>query len=353
MPELAVIILAAGKGSRMLSRRQKILHEVGGKPMVQHVFDAARAVAALPPLLVVAPDDPGVQALFGAAAVYAVQPEPLGTGHAVRVAEPLLRGRARQVIVCYGDMPLVRATTLRRLAEEQAATGAAVVMTTVLGDPSSSFGRVVRDAAGRVMEICEVAEARRRSNGAELLAIRELNVGIYCFAAEFLWEELPRLPLRQARSGPEYYLTDLIAAAVQQGAGVSATAVDDPDECLGAGTRAELAVVERALRRRAARRWLEAGVTLIDPDAVYIDQDVQIGPDSVIWPHSYLQGRTVIGADCVIGPNCILRHAVIGDGCRIEQAVLEGVVLPAGVAVPPFTHLRADPFPPAHDASTN
>jgi bifunctional UDP-N-acetylglucosamine pyrophosphorylase/glucosamine-1-phosphate N-acetyltransferase len=340
MADLAIVILAAGKGSRMLSKTQKILHNVGGKPMVQHVFDAARQVATLPPLLVVAPDEDGVQALFGAAADYAVQPQALGTGHATRMAAPLLQGRCDRVIVTYGDMPLLRAETLQQLADEQAASGAAVVMTTVSGDRSSSFGRVVRDGAGRVVEICEVAEARRRPESAALLAITELNVGVYCFSADFLWQSLPHLPVRQARSGQEYYLTDLIAGAVARHLPVSAIPIADPDECLGAGTRAEMVAVERAFRHRANRRWLAAGVTLVDPATTWIDPDVTVGQDSIIHPNTHLQGTTTIGDDCVIGPNAILRNAVLGAGCQVSQAVVEDVVLLPGTEVPPFSHLR-------------
>ncbi|MCA9872615.1 MAG: bifunctional UDP-N-acetylglucosamine diphosphorylase/glucosamine-1-phosphate N-acetyltransferase GlmU, partial [Anaerolineales bacterium] len=130
-------------------------------------------------------------------------------------------------------------------------------------------------------------------------------------------------PLRQARSGHEYYLTDMIGLAIDQGRLVEAVTTDDPDECLGAGTRAEMVLVEKAFRRRANRRWLDNGVTLVDPDVTYIDPDVTIGQDTVIWPNTYLQGTTTIGEDCVIGPNAILRNARIGRSCRIEQAVVE------------------------------
>jgi bifunctional UDP-N-acetylglucosamine pyrophosphorylase/glucosamine-1-phosphate N-acetyltransferase len=188
-----------------------------------------------------------------------------------------------------------------------------------------------------VAEIVEVAEAKRRANAEALLNMRELNVGVYCFAADFLWQHIQQLPLRQARSGPEYYLTDMIETAVKQGVRVEANVADDPDESLGAGTRAELVAVEKAFRRRASAKWLANGVTLIDPETTYIDQDVMIGQDSVIWPNSYIQGQTTIGEDCVIGPNTILRDAKIGAGCRIEQAFVVGSEVAAGTAVKPFS----------------
>ncbi len=334
---LAIVLLAAGKGTRMHSKKQKILHEVGGKPMVMHIFEAAEATADMPPVLVVGPDEEGVQALIGRRAEYVVQPEQLGTGHAALMARPLLTNRSSQVIVTYGDMPLLRAETLQKLADTQQESDTAVTLLSVMGQPTSSFGRVVRDEAGQVREIVEVAEAKRRPNTAELLAIRELNAGVYCFDADFLWQNVDKLPLRQARSGPEYYLTDMIELAQAQGLGVTAVITEDPDECLGAGTRAELTAVEKAFRRRANNYWLAHGVTLIDPGATYIDQDVTIGQDTVIWPNSYIQAGAIIGEDCVIGPNAIIRRATIGDGCRIEQAVVEDVTVEGGTAVKQFS----------------
>lgn len=342
MNDLAAIILAAGQGTRMKSKKQKILHEVGGAPMVQHLFDAVIPLTPYKPLLVVGPGEDGVRRLFGDRADYAVQEKRLGTGHAVMVAKDALEGRAAQILVAYADMPLLRAATLCRLALRQQESGAAVVLLSVEGDPASSFGRVARDEQGRVREIVEAAQAQRRPDAAELMAIREQNAGVYCFDAAWLWSTIDRLPLRQARSGQEYYLTDMIGLAVDQGRPVEAILVADPDECLGAGTRRELVAVECAFRRRANDYWLDNGVTLVDPAATYIDQSVTIGQDTVIWPGSYLQGDTHIGEACVIGPNVILRDARVGHGCRIEQAVIEGRALPDGSAVAPFTDLRRD-----------
>lgn len=339
---VAVMILAAGQGTRMLSKKQKILHEVGGKPMVAHAFAAAQAVAALPPVLIVGPGEEGVRSLLGDQADYVVQPEQLGTGHAAMMGREVLNGRSSQLIITYGDMPLLRGETMASLAQKQAETGAAVVMLSVMGEPSSTFGRVVRSRSGKgsVLEIVEVAEAKQRSNTAEILAIRELNAGVYCFDAQFLWDNIGNLPLRRARSGHEYYLTDMIGLAVAQNRLVEAIAVSDPDECLGAGTRSELVDVEKAFRRRANGRWLAQGVTLIDPETTYIDQDVVIGQDTIIWPNSYLQGQTAIGADCIIGPNVIVRNARVGNGCVIEQAVVECVTLAAETYVAPFSHCK-------------
>ena len=336
----AIVLLAAGQGTRMNSKYQKILHDVGGKPMVLHLFEAAEAVADIPPVVVVGPGGDGVRNLLADRATYVVQAEQLGTGHAALMAQPVLAEKTEQVIITYGDMPLLRRETLRQLANQQAKSGATIVMLSVLGEPSSSFGRVVRGEDGGVLEILEVAEAKKRPNSDHFLNIRELNAGVYCFDAAWLWSHLDQLPLRQARSGPEYYLTDLIETAVSQNRRVEAIITHDPDECLGAGTRAEMVAVEKAFRWRSNRRWLENGVTLVDPDTTYIDPDVVIGQDTVIWPNSYIQGDSTIGEDCVIGPNTIIRSATIGNGCRVVQSTIEQVFVAAGQQIGPFAYVQ-------------
>jgi bifunctional UDP-N-acetylglucosamine pyrophosphorylase/glucosamine-1-phosphate N-acetyltransferase len=289
-------------------------------------------------VLVVGNGADGVRALFGDSAEYAIQAEQLGTGHATAMAKAALQGRAAQVIVLAGDMPLIRAATLEKLATMQRETAAAVVILGVDGEHTSSFGRILRDEQGRVSEVCEVAEAKRRPNTAEILAVREQNASVYCFDAEFLWSNIDNLPIRQARSGQEYYLTDMVEVAVQQGLRVDATLAEDATERLGAGTRAELVAVEKAFRQRAIDYWLDHSVTIIDPNNTYIDQDVQIGKDTVIWPNSYIQGDTVIGEDCVVGPNAVVRSAEVGDRCIIEQSVVENVIVAPDTYLAPFSH---------------
>ncbi|HSH04807.1 MAG TPA: NTP transferase domain-containing protein [Anaerolineae bacterium] len=342
MTSLAVILLAAGKGTRMNSKYQKILHEVGGAPMVQHVFNAAQAVADLPPVLIVGADESGVQDLLGDQAMYAVQAERLGTGHATKMAANILNGRSSQVIVTYGDMPLLRATSLQQLANLQAETGAAITMLTALTDDPASYGRIRRATNGDVLEIVEVATARQRPNTDELLAINEINVGVYCFDADWLWANIAHLPLRQARSGHEYYLTDLVETAVKQNKRVAAVITDDPTEGLGAGTRAEMVAVERAFRQRAINHWLANGVTILDPLSTYIDQTVTLGQDCVIWPNTYLQGHTQIGDNCVIGPNTTLRDTTVDEDCCLENVVIELSHITAGQVIPPFSHIQGE-----------
>jgi bifunctional UDP-N-acetylglucosamine pyrophosphorylase/glucosamine-1-phosphate N-acetyltransferase len=332
---IGAVLLAAGQGIRMNSRKPKILHEVGGRPMVLHAFLAVEAVAEAPPVVVVGPGETGVPALLGDRAAYAVQPGALGTGHATMMAADALRGQADEVLVAYADMPLLRAETLRRLADCRREANAAVALLSLYGEAGSMFGRIVRNSDGNVGEIVEVIDARQRADGEDILAIREMNAGVYCFDADWLWSNIDRLPLHQGRRGPEYYLTDMITFAVAEGRAVAAIMTDDPDEGIGAGTRAEMVAVERAFRRRVNNHWLANGVTLVEPDATYIGPDVTIGQDTTIWPNTFLQGQTHIGEECVIGPNAVLRDTRVGARCRVEQILLEKVEVPEGTIVRP------------------
>ena len=342
MPKLAVVILAAGQGTRMNSRIPKILHEVGGSPMVTHVFESARKTTDFKPVLVVSPGDTGIQALFGEKALFVQQPEQLGTGHATLMAKPLLEGMVEQILVTYADMPLIRPETFRALADLQSNSDPAVAMLSAVGDSGSSFGRVLRDSENQVIEIVEVAEARQRPEAEVILAIEELNVGVYCFAADWLWANLSKLPKRRARNSVEYYLTDLIELAVNQNAGVDAVILQDNDEALGAGTRSELIAVDKAFRRRVNDFWLANGVTILDPDSVYIDGSASIGQDSIIWPNTHIEGQTTIGPNCVLGPNTIIRNAQIGEGSLIESSVIENCSLEKDSIVKPFNHLTGN-----------
>jgi bifunctional UDP-N-acetylglucosamine pyrophosphorylase/glucosamine-1-phosphate N-acetyltransferase len=340
MSDLGVVILAAGHGTRMKSKKNKVLHEIGGIPMVELVYGSAMAVSDLPPVVVVGPGEEEIESLLGDRAVYVEQPQQMGTGHATMMATQVLQGKTEQILVTYADMPLLRSSTMAQLAQKQEESKAAVVILTVMGDPESTFGRIMRDSNGRVAEIVEVAEAKRRDNAQEILLNRELNAGVYCFESAWLWTNLPKLPLRQARNGQEYYLTDMVGLAVSKGLAVEAIVVDDPDECLGAGNRQELAVVEKAFRRRIIKEWMDNGVTILDPEATYIGHAVTIGRDTVIWPNTYLQGASDIGEECLLGPNAVIRNATIGHRCHIEQAVVEGIAIDDGTVVEPFSHLK-------------
>jgi len=317
----------------MKSRLPKVLHPLGGKPFVLYSVEAAAQASQHPPVLVVGHGSEQVRETVGDAARYAVQAEQLGTGHAVMQARSLLEGQGDHVIVCYADMPLLRAETLQRLLATQQANDGPLSMLTVIADDPRGFGRIVRGEDGDVIAIVEEAVATP-----EQLTIRELNVGVYCYDADWLWQNLDQIPVTQPKG--EYYVTDLVEIAVEQGGRVQAITADDPDEMLGINTRVHLAEAEAALRRRIARDLMLSGVTLIDPATTYIQPSVRIGQDTVIQPNTTIEGDTVIGENCVIGPNAVIRGTQIGDGCVVFNSVLEYATLEDHVDIGPFGHLR-------------
>ena len=329
---LAVVILAAGQGTRMKSSRPKVLHRLGGQPLVEYALAAAQSLTDQRPVLVIGHGADAVRAALGERVVYVAQAEQLGTGHAVQQAAPLLKGRSDYVVVTYSDMPLIRVESLHALAETQARHLGPLTMLTVMASHPSDFGRVVRDETGKVLAIVEVAQATP-----EQKRITELNPGAYCFKADWLWATLPRLPLSPKG---EYYLTDLIGLAVAEGGDVATVVSEDEAEAIGINTRAQLAEAEAALRQRVNERWMAEGVTLIDPATTYIEPSAQLGRDTVVMPNTHIQGRSLIGEDCVIGPNTIIRDTTIGDRCQVECSVLEGAFLADEVKMGPFARLR-------------
>lgn len=336
MTTLAMVILAAGQGTRMKSRLAKVLHPVGGRPMVEYAIDTAWELTGRAPVLVVGVQGDQVRAHAGERAVCVEQQAQLGTAHAARMAADALRDQADLVLVCYADMPLLRPETLRRLVEPlrvERRQRPAMSLLTYVSDNPRGFGRILRRSDGLVEAIVEEAAATP-----EQLRLRELNVGVYVFDAAWLWDALARITPTPPKN--EFYLTDTVALANADGRAVVAITGDDPDELIGINTRVHLAEAEAALRRRVNRAHMLNGVTLIDPASTYIEPTVTIGPDTVIGPNTHLRGKTQIGAACEIGPNCIIADAVIADECRVVASVIEGAVLERQVCVGPFARVR-------------
>jgi bifunctional UDP-N-acetylglucosamine pyrophosphorylase/glucosamine-1-phosphate N-acetyltransferase len=299
---------------------------------VTFAVEAAESLTRQAPVLVVAPGATAVRAACGDRVRYVEQAQARGTAHAVQQAEGLLAGQAELVLVTYADMPLLRMETLRALLDTQRNNPGPLTALTVHSARLRDFGRVVRSPGGEVVAVVEAAQATP-----EQLALTEVNVGAYCFNAGWLWAALARLPVSPKG---EFYLTDLVTLAVGDGGRVATVTTSDEDEASGVNTRAQLAQAEAALRRRINAGWLEAGVSLLDPATTYIEPGVRLAPDTVIWPNTHLQGRSVVGGACVLGPNTIIRDSIIGDRCRIECSVLEGAILAEEVSVGPFAHLR-------------
>ncbi|MCS6993447.1 MAG: bifunctional UDP-N-acetylglucosamine diphosphorylase/glucosamine-1-phosphate N-acetyltransferase GlmU [Anaerolineales bacterium] len=332
MTRITAVLLAAGQGTRMKSNLPKVLHPVCGRPMVLHALEAARAASTETPVLVVGVGADEVRSRLGENVRYAVQERQLGTAHAVMQAEALLKGQSDYVLVTYADMPLLRAETLRRLVETQQANRGPMTMLTVVYEDPRGFGRVLRKPDGTVSAIVEEYVATP-----EQLAVKELNVGAYCFRADWLWDALHRIPMSPKG---EYYLTDTVELAVRDGLPVQAIVLDDLTETIGVNTRVHLAEAEAAMRRRINEMHMLNGVTLIDPDTTYIEAGVTIGADTVIWPNTYIQGQTSIGHGCSIGPNTHIRASKIGDRCTVFFSVMEGAWLENDVEMGPFARLR-------------
>jgi len=326
------VILAAGQGTRMRSQLPKVLHPLLGKPMLQYALDVVRSSTQDLPVVVLGHGADQVRRTFADQAEFVIQEPQLGTGHAVQQAEACLIGQADLALVTYGDMPLFTTQTIERIVQAQKAHNGPVTMLTMFAQDARGFGRIVRDQQGWVQTIVEEAQAT-----SEQLAINELNVGVYCFQAGWLWEALRQIPISPKG---EYYLTDLIDIASSAGLTVQAQVLEDGREGIGINTRVHLAEAEAVLRERINRHWMNEGVTMVDPLRVYIEPDVQIGPDTVIWPDTYLHGQTRVGAGCTLGPNTILRNSQVGARCKVFASVVECAQMDDNVDIGPYAHLR-------------
>jgi bifunctional UDP-N-acetylglucosamine pyrophosphorylase/glucosamine-1-phosphate N-acetyltransferase len=322
----------------MKSRKAKVLHRAGGKALVQHVVDTALELAPAERIFVVV----GHQAeevrksITTPGVGFIVQTEQKGTGHAVMVGRESLAHRDGFLVILYGDCPLLRAETLQRMIAQTAASEAAgVLLTAQMTDPTG-YGRVIRDARGGVEAIVE-----QKAATPEQLAIREANMGIYCYRAPLFWKHVDEiLPNNPAK---EYYLTDMVEILRRAGHFIEATVIDDEREALGINTRLELAEVDRILRGRKLRDLMLSGVTIEKPDTVTIDASVQIGMDTIVEPFARILGSTTIGEDCRIGANSHISDSHIADEVEIDQftIVLQSRV-ERGAHVGPFARLRPD-----------
>jgi bifunctional UDP-N-acetylglucosamine pyrophosphorylase/glucosamine-1-phosphate N-acetyltransferase len=328
---LAVVILAAGQGKRMKSGLAKVLHELAGRPMLAYAIDVAESLSPERLVVVIGRDGDKVRQVFGGRS-FVEQAERRGTGHAVLQARGALEGFAGDVLILYGDTPLLRAETLERMRAEKAKRRLDLV---VLSAMEPLPGRIVRDAQGRFQRIVETTDATP-----DELRIAEGNTGTYLVDADLLWKALDQLDPANAQG--ELYLTDIVAIAVRDGRTVDAIALDDADEALGINSRGELARASAVLRRRKAERVMEDGVTLIDPDATYLDWDVQIGRDTVVEPGCVIQGPSRIGERCRIKAHTVIESSEVGDDVQIGPSahLRPGSRLGAGVRIGNFVEVK-------------
>ena len=299
--------------------------------MLGIISEAAEAAGLGPVIVVVPGDSAAIRQALGSRCMYAVQTERLGTGHALMQARDSIPD-CDNILVMASDTPLLRHKTLIALTGTHLVSEAPVTMlTSNLADPEG-LGRVVRDVGGRIVAVVEHKEA-----DPETLDISEINAGVYCFKTSWLWDNLPRL--KRSSTG-EIFLTDLVEVAARQGCEVAALTVEDSSEAFGVNTRVELSRAESMMRDRIRRHWMMEGVSIPDPESVYIDYEARIGIDSVILPNTHIKGGAAIGEDCEIGPNSVISDSQVGDKCRILASVVEETVIESDVHVGPFSHLR-------------
>lgn len=333
--DVHVVILAAGQGTRMKSSLPKVLHKVCGTSMLSRVVRSARSLKPASITVVVGHRAEQVRAACQAdvSLEFVLQEPQLGTAHALRQAEAVLAGASGTLVLLSGDVPLLKGHTLAELVEAHTRAGAAATVMTAEVDQPYGYGRIVR-TGGAIARIVE-----QRDASPEQARIREINAGIYAFDLKPLWSALAGIASANAQG--EYYLTDLISIYRRQKLAVETLRVEDPQEVRGVNSRSELAEVGKVVRQQKNAELMAAGVTLIDPDATYIEEDVQVGADTVIHPGVYLEGTTRVGSACEIEANVRMIDSVVGNNVTIRNfCVLNGAVVAEGAVIGPFAHLR-------------
>ena len=337
-PNVTVVILAAGLGTRMKSRKAKVLHKAGGKTLLQNVVDTALELTPAERIFVVV----GHQAeevrrsVSTPGAGFIEQREQKGTGHAVLMGREPLAGLDGYLMILYGDCPLLRVETLRRLiAQATSGSAAGVLMSAMMEDPTG-YGRVIREGGGKVLEVVE-----QKAGTPEQLAIREANMGIYCFRADLFWRHVGEI--RPDNPAHEYYLTDMPAILSRAGHSVEAMLIDDPNEALGINDRAQLAEVDAIFRERKRRQLMRDGVTLVKPETITVDSGAEIGMDTIIEPFAQILGNTKIGADCTVGACSIVQDSTLEDGVHVEAFTMVATSrVGSGAHIGPYARLRLE-----------
>ena len=339
---MTAIVLAAGAGTRMKSTRAKVLHEIGGRPLIAHALLAVRGVGAATTVTVVGHERQQVWAAIAdldLGVIEAIQDEPRGTGHAVQMALEAL-GELPDgppgdgiVLVTYGDVPLLTSETLAELLENHRSSGQSVTVLSAELDDPNGYGRIVRDADGFVVAIREDQDADDVER-----AIREVNSGVIAADAKFLRDAVGRLAPANAQG--ELYLTDIVGLAVEDGLPVGAHVLEDVWQTQGVNDRAQLARLGREFNRRLTTHWMSEGVTIVDPDTTWIDSAVVLAPDVTLHPGTQLLGATVVESGASIGPDTTLRNVEVGADATIVRTHASDAVVGAGASVGPFAYLR-------------
>ncbi|MGI6038016.1 MAG: bifunctional UDP-N-acetylglucosamine diphosphorylase/glucosamine-1-phosphate N-acetyltransferase GlmU [Limnochordia bacterium] len=331
---LAAVILAAGRGTRMRSKKAKVLHELCGLPMISHVIRHVEGAGVDRPIVILGYQGEAVQRILPEGVEVRWQREQLGTGHAVQQAEDLLADDDGTVLVIAGDTPLITSATIARLVEHHCQRGAqATILTAEMEDPFG-YGRILRDpTTGNILGIVEEGDA-----SPEERRIREVNTGTYCFASRQLFQALQKIDAHNSQG--EYYLTDVIDILVREGAVVAGWMVEDPQETIGINDRLALAQGEAILRDWIRRNHLANGVTMLDPASTFIDVQVEIGPDTILYPGVILEGNTTIGEESLIGPRVRIVDSRLGSGVQVSESTLMECRVGDGATIGPYAYIR-------------
>ncbi len=330
--KVTTIILAAGKGTRMKSALPKVLHKVCGKPMLEHVINAAKGAGSEREIVVIGSGAEEVEKSI-TGVEFALQAEQLGTGHAVKMAKDKIANADGIVMILCGDTPLVTSDLLTKFIESHEQSKATATVLTAIMPDATGYGRIVRNQSGTVDKIVEHKDA-----SPEELQIHEVNAGIYCFDIKTLFEALDKVTNDNAQG--EYYLTDVLGIIRDKGLIINAMISNDFTQILGINSRQQLALAERILRQRKNFELMDSGVTILDPDSTFIDSDVEIGRDSTILPFTYIENGTVIGENCSIGPNCRLQDTKIGNNVIMQFVYAHECEVDDDVVIGPYVHLR-------------
>ena len=333
MSDLAAIILAAGKGTRMKSKLPKVLHKLCGKPMLEHVMDAADEAGADDKIVIVGFGSEKVTEFVGTRARVAIQQEQLGTGHAVLQAKDLLGEEEGTALILCGDTPLLEGAELKKFYETHLKSGAGVSVLTAEAPDPFGYGRILRDDAGQVVGIVEEKDATPAQR-----KIREINTGIYCVELPLLFDLLANLSNDNAQG--EYYLTDILAECLKKGRRVAGIKTGDFDMVMGVNSRRHLAEAQRIMNSRLVGHLMDEGVTVMDPATTYVEKGVKVGRDTVLYPCTWLEGDTEIGEDCEIGPQVRFTNVKVGNGTVMQFVYAHDCQVGNEVHMGPYDHLR-------------
>ncbi len=330
--KLKTLILAAGKGTRMKSEMPKVIHKVNGIPMVSKIINVLAGLNPEENILILGHKKDEVLKVVGENCDYVLQTEQLGTGHAVIQAKEKLQNYDGDVMILCGDTPLLKEETLKELYQFHKNNQADTTILTSIYENPFGYGRIVKEN-GLVKAIVEEKEAND-----EIKKIKEVNAGVYCFNSKELFKALEKINNNNEKG--EYYLTDVIGIQVSENKKVQSFILKDNMEILGVNSKVELAQAGKVLRDRKNKELMEAGVIIIDPETTYVEENVKIGKDTVLYPGVYLQGNTIIGENCEIIGNTRIIDSVLGNNIRIESSVIEESIIDEGVTMGPFAHLR-------------